>query len=258
MHNRYFVIAAIILAGTLNGAASATGAVPPPRVALLELYTSEGCNSCPPMDMWVSRLPRPQLVPQKLIVLAFHVDYWDYLGWPDRFSQARFTQRQQRSVRNNSLRTAYTPQLLLNGRDYRERGDIEAQVARINAQAALVDLTLMAKKMGSALKASVLIKPQVKSGDGPMELYLAVYENNLQTEVKAGENRGRKLRHDYVVRSLIGPVAVAPNETTRWEGPIPLGAQWKRSELGLAVFVQSVASGEILQATAQPIRDLEF
>ena len=254
MRNRYRVFAAIVLVGALSGA---TGAAPTSRVALMELYTSEGCNSCPPMDMWVSRLPRPQFVPQKLVVLAFHVDYWNYLGWPDRFSQAGFTQRQHRSVRNNGLRTAYTPQLLLNGRDYRERGDIDTQVSRINAQTTPVHLALVIKESSPALKASVLVKPQTKLGDGPVELYVAVYENNLQTQVQAGENRGQQLRHDYVVRSLIGPMVVAPNEPTRWEGTIPLRAEWKRADLGLAVFVQS-ESGEVLQATARPIRDLEF
>ena len=116
---------------------------------------------------------------------------------------------------------------------------------------------MVIKESSPALIASVLVKPQAKLGDGKMGLFLAVYENNLQTQVKAGENHGRQLGHDYVVRSLIGPMVVAPNEPTRWEGTIPLRAEWKSADLGLAVFIQS-ESGEILQATARPIRNLEF
>jgi hypothetical protein len=184
-----------------------------PRVALLELYTSEGCNSCPPADRWVSS--RPRLVPQKLVVLAFHVDYWNDLGWKDRFSQRRFTERQQSLVRANGLHTAYTPQLVLNGRDFRGLAGIATQVAQVNAQAPRINLTLNADRQASALKVSVLATPAMQSVNGSTELYVALYENNLETRVEAGENRGRRLRHDYVVRNLIGPVALAPNKTTR-------------------------------------------
>ena len=147
MRNRYSALLTIALTGMLSGAAGhTTAAGHTPRVSLLELYTSEGCNSCPPADRWVSNLPRPQLVPQQLVVLAFHVDYWNYLGWPDRFSQQRFTERQQALVRANGLRTAYTPQLVLNGRDFRDTGGIESQAARINALTPHVNLKLHADK----------------------------------------------------------------------------------------------------------------
>lgn len=240
----------IIMAITSVGAAGAdTGKSP--RVALLELYTSEGCNSCPPVDAWVSSLS-PQLVPQKLVVLAFHVDYWDYLGWPDRFSQAPFGQRQQASVRYNGLRTAYTPQLLLNGRDYRERGDINAQVARIQTQHARVQLSLNFTRNDTGLNTKVVIN-QAEISSEPLQLYLAVYENNLHSDVKSGENRGRRLHHDYVVRSLIGPIDLTGKDSLRWDGRLTLSPEWKTADLGIAAFVQSAKTGEILQASAKPI-----
>lgn len=252
MRKPYRLAVVMAMTGVLSAAAS-TSDSDSARVALLELYTSEGCNSCPPADAWVSGLSQ-QLVPQKLVVLAFHVDYWNYLGWPDRFSQARFTERQHASVRYNRLRTAYTPQLLLNGRDYRERGDIDAQVARIRAQTARVQLGLNVARSGATLNTKVAIKPVHASGDEPLQLYLAVYENNLHSDVKSGENRGRRLRHDYVVRSLTGPIAVGDKDALRWDGKLPLSAEWKTADLGLAAFVQSAKTGEILQATAKPIQ----
>ncbi len=252
MRNRYSTLLTIALTGLLGGAAGHTAtAGNVQRVALLELYTSEGCNSCPPVDRWVSSLPQPQFVPQRLVVLAFHVDYWNYLGWHDRFSQRHFTERQQARVRANGLRTAYTPQLVLNGRDFRDTAGIEKQVARINAQAPDVNLTLRADKMGLALKTSVSVNPVVPSTREPMELYVALYENNLESEVQAGENRGKRLQHDYVVRVLIGPVPVAPDKPILKEWRIPLAADWKTADMGLAAFVQSARSGEVLQVTTR-------
>ena len=87
------------------------------RVALLELYTSEGCNSCPPTDEWVSKLPSNGLTSDRIVPLAFHVDYWNYLGWQDVFSQTSFTERQRQTAQINSSGFIYTPQLVLTGRD---------------------------------------------------------------------------------------------------------------------------------------------
>ena len=255
MRNRYSAVLAIALTGVLSSAIGhgAEAATRSQRIALLELYTSEGCNSCPPVDHWVSNLPRPRLIPDKVVVLAFHVDYWNYLGWTDRFSQRRFSERQQALVRANGLRTAYTPQLVLNGRDFRDLAGIETQIAQINAQKPRINLALNASREKSELKLSVLASPAMPSANDPMELYVALYENNLETQVEAGENRGRRLRHDYVVRRLIGPVTLAPNKATHWEGQLVLAADWKTADLGLAAFVQSARSGEVFQAAARSI-----
>jgi hypothetical protein len=221
------------------------------RISLLELYTSEGCSSCPPADRWVSQLPRPEFVPGKLVVLAFHVDYWNYIGWTDRFSQARFTERQRTLVRANRLRTAYTPQLTLNGRDYRDFGNFETQVARANSQPSTIDLALNTERGKAAIKFSVVATPSGKAIEKATELYVAVYENNLETDVKAGENRGARLRHDYVVRALIGPMRVETGKPTRWSGEIPIARDWKAGDLGVAAFVQVSQGGEVLQASAR-------
>lgn len=254
MRAPYRLALALMLTGTVFGNSShSAGPLAKPRVALLELYTSEGCNSCPPADRWVSNLPRPQLVPHRLVVLTFHVDYWNYLGWDDRFAQRRFTERQQALVRANGLRTAYTPQLLLNGRDYRDTDAIDQQVARINREAPRADLALSANIRGTSVHIRAHVQSSGAAASEPMDLYLALYENNLESAVQAGENRGRRLRHDYVVRTLIGPVAVQPDNTLRWEGQMTLAADWKRADLGLAAFVQSRRRGEVFQAAARTL-----
>src|SRR5262249_3744705 len=103
------------------------------RVALLELYTSEGCDSCPPTDRWVSALAGRGLEPSRVVTLGFHVDYWNYLGWSDPFAKADFSARQRVASQRNRATVVYTPQLLLNGADYR-RGTFRDDIAdRVNA-----------------------------------------------------------------------------------------------------------------------------
>lgn len=251
--HRIILVTALLAAMLGYAAISRSAGMESPRVALLELYTSEGCNSCPPMDRWVSSLPRPGLVPERLVVLAFHVDYWNYLGWRDRFSQADFTTRQQTLVRANGLRTAYTPQVVLNGRDYRNFGSIDSQVARVHAEAASAQIRLEATRHGATLRITAVVEP-VRLPGPDTSLYLAVYENNLETRVKAGENRGRQLHHDYVVRTLLHPTAVAAGTPTRRVEQLTLPADWKAGDLGVAAFIQHNRTGEVLQATAQPVR----
>lgn len=260
MHHGYRrIVFAIALTGMLSAAAvrptqaDDTTAHDTPRVALLELYTSEGCDSCPAADRWVSSLPRPRFVPGKLVVLAFHVDYWNDLGWVDRFSQRRFSERQQDLVRATGLRTAYTPQLILNGRDYRDFGGIETQVARSDARPEVVRLRLEARRRAATLHVTALVE-RVATANDKASLYVALYENNLETDVRAGENRGRRLRHDYVVRTFIGPAVLTPDKPTRWEADIAILKDWKLQDLGVAAFVENDRTREVLQATAQSLR----
>src|SRR3954463_8496265 len=98
------------------------------RVTVLELYTSEGCNSCPPADRWLSSLPAPGVTSDRPIPLAFHVDYWDQLGWPDRMAKEQFSIRQRTQSQRNGNTVVYTPQLLLNGLDYRIDPRIEQRI----------------------------------------------------------------------------------------------------------------------------------
>src|SRR5499426_1348980 len=114
----------------------------PQTVALLELYTSEGCNSCPPADALVSSLAAKGLTLDRVVSLGLHVDYWDALGWPDRFAQAIFTQRQREIAKRHRTRTVYTPQLVLHGRPLSTWSALAAEIQRINHTQARADLSL--------------------------------------------------------------------------------------------------------------------
>jgi hypothetical protein len=156
---------------------------------VVELYTSEGCNSCPPADRWLSKLKSDPTV----VALAFHVDYWDRLGWKDRFASASFTARQATQQASNGARFSYTPQVVVDGRDRTDWS--RATVPAPARQPALVDVALA--HQGERFVATVTPAP---GSPERLAAYWAVTEQGHVTAVKAGENEGSTLHHDFVVR----------------------------------------------------------
>ncbi|MEP7155623.1 MAG: DUF1223 domain-containing protein [Betaproteobacteria bacterium] len=220
-------------------------------MAIAELYTAEGCDSCPPADKWFSSLSARK---GNAVPLAFHVDYWDGGGWKDRFAKPQFTRRQQESVVRLGSRTVVTPQLFVNGKTMSTSGDDKrgslqsrfnkrtADIASITPKAALV-LDTVAEE--DTLTAS--LSTQLADGNSPaVEAWLAVTENNLASRVTAGENSGVTLYHDHVVRELVGPLKIAGPVVHK----IVVDKAWKRQDLTLVAFAQDRLTGEVLQAVS--------
>lgn len=207
--------------------------------ALIELYTSEGCSSCPPADRWISGLPRES---GHIVPLAFHVDYWDYIGWKDRFAQARFADRQRQISQLGGGRFVYTPQVMLNGRDYRgwQSSRFATDVAAINQVPARARIELRLTTSPGAMD----LVANASSAQAGAVFYIALYENQLSSDVKAGENSGARLLHDYVVREWLGPYPVGEPRQIR----MTLKPDWQPANLGLAAVVQTPDKGEVLQA----------
>lgn len=196
---------------------------------VIELYTSEGCSSCPPADRWLSGLGSRSDV----LALAFHVSYWDRLGWVDRFASPVYTERQRALMAPSGARYVYTPQVLVNGRDWRAWPKLPSEVA-----AAPLDLQL--SREGPALTAAIRPRPDaVKPAAGArLSGYWALLEDGHRSEVRAGENAGETLKHDHVVRQY-QPVASWPaDREQRWSWQVtapsvPVGEGVRRR----AVFV---------------------
>lgn len=231
------------------GAATCSAESGKSRVALLELYTSEGCDSCPPVDQWFSKLPQRGYTPQQVLALAFHVDYWNYLGWKDPYAQAQFSARQRDASRRNQARVVYTPQLLLDGADYRRGAfadDLGQRITAGKAPGAQISMSVDTGDAQSRLRARISVVAN------SAQAYAAIYENNLVTEVAAGENRGKRLRHDFVVRELYGPFAVTAATPLNLDQVIRKDRGWKTVDLHIAVFVQDTRTGAALQALDLP------
>jgi hypothetical protein len=178
-----------------TGTAFAAGACKAESAATLtpvvELYTSEGCSSCPPADHWLSGL-KDQVASGRAVVQAFHVGYWDYIGWVDRFATPAYTARQRQVAAWNRLSGIYTPQLVRNGKDwtdYARTPAAEPARARIELQ----------KNADDAFEA--VVTPA--EGVAAWSAYWTVTESGHSSKVKAGENAGEFLQHDFVVRQYV-------------------------------------------------------
>jgi hypothetical protein len=217
---------------------------------LLELYTSEGCSSCPPADKWLSGL---QLSADKVVPLAFHVDYWDYIGWKDKFSKSAYSDRQRRTAAFGGTSFVYTPQFVLNGKDFKgwDGSRLHQGIASSFKQAARANLSLNATNQANGeivlnTTAQAVNTSEVKNAD----IFIAIYENKLVSQVNAGENNGRELKHDYVVRDLLG--AYQLNHKNEFSKSITLKPEWKGRNAGAVIFVQDSRNGEILQSLQLP------
>jgi len=185
------MIGALGLMAPLPAADVALGSGPM-RTHLLELFTSEGCSSCPPAEAWLSKLKDDPGLWRNFVPLAFHVDYWDRLGWRDPFASKVWTARQYEYSARWKSSSVYTPGFVLDGREWRNNG-----VPPASADAAGV------LKVAIANNEVVRATFQPASGENkPLELHVARLGFGLNVSVKAGENRGRKLLHDFVVLLL--------------------------------------------------------
>ena len=220
---------------------------------LVELYTSEGCDSCPPADRWFSSRFDASDEHHFAVALAFHVDYWDRLGWVDRFANAAYTERQYEAMRANGASFVYTPQVLVQGRELADwRGGAAAAVdaaSRAPARATIaLEATPAAHEVVVRADARVLDPSRMRDA----QLFVAYADSGLASDVKAGENRGVRLAHDHVVRALqrVGP----PAADGRWRASVTLS---KPAEAGrqpmVVAFVQRAGSGDVLQSVALPL-----
>ncbi len=204
---------------------------------VIELYTSEGCSSCPPADHWLSSLKGKPVVAQ-----AFHVAYWDYIGWKDRFASPAFTSRQEQVATANGLRGIYTPQLVRNGHDWR-KWTLPGETFDSNAPARAA-ITLRRSNGFDEFEARVT---PIASAGG-WTAYWTVTEHNHSSRVSAGENSGEFLKHDFVVRQY-APVGRYQGAQTLKFFAIASQSDHPRQ---INLIVSDVQTGEPLQAVSLP------
>jgi hypothetical protein len=245
---RKSVVAAVaaVLAGGAAAAPACSVTSGPQRAALVELYTSEGCSSCPPADKQLSLIGAP--ANSNVVALALHVNFWDYIGWKDPFARAEYTERQRWLIGVNGSRTLYTPHFFVGGVEVQDRTQVGSQIRAQSSRAAAASLRIEAvPAAGGALEISV------NAGDAPgtraLSLYAAVTENALVSRVNAGENRGATLPHDHVVRQLIGPVPLK-NGAGQLMRSLQLSPDQIKKGINVVAFVQDTRSGEVLQAVS--------
>lgn len=249
MHRRLKLAAAV--SALYASAAIATGAAErtcsassgATRTALVELYTSEGCSSCPPADAALARLDRTLDPGARAVPIALHVDYWDGLGWKDPYAQAAFSARHSRLVAANHHETVYTPHFFVSGRELRAgSAAVRDAVRSINGEAAPASVQASARPGTDGLTIDITARA---APDAAAALYVAVTQDGLASDVTRGENRGTRLGHDHVARTWIGPLPLT-------DGAISVHHQLPAAgpHSALVAFVEDGRTGEILQAVA--------
>ncbi|MEL6609872.1 MAG: DUF1223 domain-containing protein [Pseudomonadota bacterium] len=222
-----FAAASVLAALTMSALPAAAQ-----NTAVVELYTSQGCSSCPPADALLHELAKRDDV----IALALHVDYWDYIGWKDQFAHAAFTERQKGYARAAGARTIYTPQMVIGGKDHvigNRPGEVAAILAKHYAKAPAVDLD--ARREGNL---AIVSAPSVRM-DKEMIVQIVTYMPSATVAIKRGENAGRTLDYTNVVTSW--------TVAARWDGDDALSMQVDIPSTDPAiVLIQAADHGEIL------------
>jgi hypothetical protein len=240
-----FAIALALLASTSRGA------TPPARPVVVELFTSEGCSSCPPADALLGKLRQSGAVEgAEVLILGEHVDYWNHLGWADRFSSAGFTRRQGEYARRFDLESGYTPQMVIDGHAElvgNDEGGVRRQLA-LAAQAPKPAQVKLAWNNESQLQIEI-----DAAGKGDDKVLLAITEDDLSTRVGKGENGGRTLRHSGVVREL-HEIGSLRHGKFSLAVPAARHPDWKSENLRVVVFVQKPGQGDITGAASVAYR----
>jgi hypothetical protein len=225
---------------------------------LLELFTSQGSSSCPPADVKFARLGQGQAkdiagdVP--VITLAYHVDYWNHLGWQDPFAKSMWTLRQRSYGQSLEQDSIYTPELVVQGRAHCVATDSDSATSLIQSAqrvpAPLIHVTFESTEP-STLQVSVTVSTKKKTTDETVDVMVALYENGLVTECTAGENRGKLLTNEYVVRGLETACTLqegVPKKPVSGQVLFELWPGFSTSTTGIVVFLQNPTSKEIYGA----------
>ncbi len=221
-----------------------------PTPVLVELFTSEGCSSCPPADRLLAELDHQQPVSgANIVVLSEHVDYWNSLGWRDPFSSHQWSERQDDYGRHFGLDSVYTPQMVIDGAQQVNGSDSHAVRAAIEKSAAA---TPVAITISSLSRTGDRLQIEFTAGAaGGAVLYAVLADDSDHSCVERGENAGRTLEHVAVARSLVEVAELAPNSLDkRVEIKIPAGAQ---AGLRLILFAQERKSGHIVGVAARQL-----
>lgn len=238
----------------------ATPTVATDRPVVVELFTSEGCSTCPPADALLAKLEDRQLVEgAHVIALEEHVDYWNQQGWIDPYSSAEWTERQREYASKLKSGEVYTPQMLVDGqREFVGSRELEAeQVIQQSASREKTDVTIIVQPPSSDGSPQFKVHVGKLTGNADRdsaEIWLGVTEQGLASDVRGGENSGRNLRHAPVLRTLrkIGVVKAVGESSSAFEASpvVKLKPAWKTQNLQVVVFVQEKKSRRILGAAS--------
>jgi len=203
-------------------------------VALIELYTSQGCSSCPPSEKWLGNLEKSGVGNDKAVPLALHIDYWDYIGWKDQFSQKYFKQRQYQFRQLNHSSSVYTPQIMFNGADVR-RVSFDNSLSKLRQESAAVSFDLVAETTNDNKVSLKIDFDRIDDVAKDSNVIVVIAENDLVKDISRGENAGRTLEHHHVARLWKNLGKVQENYSL----DLDIDPTWKLDNLEVVVIVET-------------------
>ncbi|MDM3870677.1 DUF1223 domain-containing protein [Porticoccus sp. W117] len=225
------ILACLVLATTLSHADSYQSGQH--QVQLLELYTSEGCSSCPPADHWLSRQQQHPGLWKQFVPVAFHVAYWDWIGWQDPYASEKYDKRQRTYASTGAVGNVYTPGFLLNGREWRGFFQHERTLPKaLKRDVGNLQLTIDGKQFEASF-----------NGEKAQQLHIAILGMELTSQVTKGENRNKTLKHDFVVIGF----GSYPMSAGKWHGRLPM-LMHESERYGIAAWVTDGKSQQPIQA----------
>jgi hypothetical protein len=243
--------AAVLLAMAAQGRPA-----PAPRVpVLVELFTSEGCSSCPAADALLESLQREQPVESALIIpVGLHVDYFDHAGWKDAFSSAAFTERQRTYSEKFGPDSVFTPQIVVNGHEavVGNESDLVRRAITSAATRSPLPLSIAAQTAADRLRLTIDM-PAAPANTEQIQVFAAITQDGLSTVVKAGENGGRTMRHVAVARKL-ERIHVLGRAARVIDTTMPVSSRWGSDGLNAVVWLQGSKSRQVYAAAIRPIR----
>jgi hypothetical protein len=213
------------------------------QTAVIELYTSEGCSSCPPAETWLSRLKESTGLWKDFVPLAFHVDYWDYLGWGDPWASKSFSDRQRAYAKQWRSESIYTPGFVLNGKEWRDWSG-----RKDGPKSADVKAGVLTASSSDTNRWQVNFAP-ANASSADYEVHAALLAGGLSSNVKAGENRGRLLRHDFAVLTLVKASLLRRGDVAQGEFVLSKPRNAAEGDLAIALWITPAGRPEPLQAT---------
>src|SRR5581483_3072984 len=246
MEHKYMFLVRYMILGLL--ASTAVNAAPiqfqssERQVALVELYTSEGCSSCPPAESWLSGLKEKPSLWSDFVPVAFHVDYWDYIGWRDKWSSRQYSDRQRDYAGAWGSENIYTPEFVLNGKEWHNWFELKGAPGVSENKTGILKVT-----SEDTNHWQVNFIP-TDAGKSAFEVNATLLISGLGSNVKAGENRGRHLQHDFAVLRLIKQPLIGKGDGFQGAFTMPVGENSPEGRLALAVWVVRNGSLEPVQA----------
>jgi hypothetical protein len=226
------------------------------QLAVLELFTSEGCGLCPAADRWVQALVSSGEMDNKLIVLGFHIDYLnDKKGWVDKFAQPEFSDRQRQLARLDLYQSVYTPEFIISGEVVHNwQRHAKRVMQAVNEFQPEASLSLRAEQKGRQISIKTHVNVQGEENRLYSKLYIAITENNIISEVKGGDNAGAHFNHQHLVRKWLGPFDLDKKGKTDVDTEVLLDEKWNIDQVSLVAIVQNLNDGFVLQGLELPLK----